>query len=595
MRRMKYDKQVIKEAKERISGMTNKPTISLQQINERLQTAIDFNPLEQGELLNSLAKESGKKETQLRKQLEIFIKKDIEDKKKTIKQAGKDLTQKQFEILEKFANPENEMLQNSIAEGIEFINQNDFVRAHCKVFLNQILSRNYENRTIKHKYLELISGKERDWSSATELLRDYILSKLKIYTTKEDKNNEVWIYKEGIYLPEGKSEIKLFLREILEEQYSQYIFNKTLEKIEPDTFIQPKDFFTINYVNQIPVQNGILNVETMELEPYDPTKVFFSKLNAKFDLEATCPKINQFLKDVLSQEEDIKVFYEMVGFGLLKEYRYEKAFMLVGDGRNGKGKSIELIKRLVGIENCCSVPLSCLIPESFFISELFGKLFNLAGDIGNQDLKDTSMFKSLTGRDLVNAHRKFHNDISFQNYSKFIFACNEPPMVYDLSRGFWDRWILLEYPYTFVNQEEYNSAEDKTNLKIKDPTIIDKIISDEEMSGFLNECLAGLHRLKNNKKFSSAKGSEEVKLTWIRKSNSFIAFCFDMVESDGEGRITKKSLRKKYSDFCKEHKVPPKSDYVIKRVLQDTFGAQEDRGNELGNQWERVWVGVKWK
>jgi len=101
----------------------------------------------------------------------------------------------------------------------------------------------------------------------------------------------------------------------------------------------------------------------------------------------------------------------LAGFGLYKEYFIEKSIMLVGGGRNGKGKTIELLKRLVGADNCCSIPLASLRADGFSISELFRKLFNLAGDIGNQDLKDTSMFKSLTGRDLVNGKRKFMNDL----------------------------------------------------------------------------------------------------------------------------------------------------------------------------------------
>ena len=168
-------------------------------------------------------------------------------------------------------------------------------------------------------------------------------------------------------------------------------------------------------------------------------------------------------------------------------------------------------------------------------------------------------------------------------------------MVYDLSKGFWDRWILLDYPYTFVTQEEFDSSKDRTNLKIRNPNIINEITTEEEMSGFLNQALIGLQRLMDNKNFSSTKGSEEVKSTWIQKSNSFIAFCYDKVEDDGEGKISKKELRKKYSEYCKKNKINPKSDYVIKRVLQDTFGVTEERFSVFGDVYEWFWMGIKWK
>lgn len=452
-----------------------------------------------------------------------------------------------------------------------------------------------EKKKIRWQFLSLISGKEKDWAAATELLVDYIKDKLRIYTTKEDKQSEMWVYKEGIYVPQGKSEIKELLRDLLEENYSMFVFNKVVEKIEPDTYINSNEFFNKTYIEEIPLENGILNIFNLELKPYDPEKVFFHKLPVKFNISATCPQIDEFLKGILSDEEDIKVFYEIAGFSLLKEYRFEKAFMFIGNGRNGKDKSLELIKRLIGVENCSSIPLASLLPENFCISELHGKLVNIAGDVGNQDLKDTSMFKALTGRSLISGKRKFLNNVIFTNYAKFIFACNELPMVYDMSKGFWDRWTLLEFPYTFVPEHEYNLAEDKTKLKIRDENIITKIINPEEMSGFLNQSLLGLARLINGRTFSTTKGSEEVKNTWIRKSNSFIAFCFDMLEEDYDSRISKKDLRKVYHKYCKQHKVAPKTDYVVKRVLQEMFGVVEERvSNQLWNN-EWVWTGINFK
>ncbi len=454
-----------------------------------------------------------------------------------------------------------------------------------------------KKREIKNEFIELISGKEKKWNEATEILRDYVMDKLTLYTTKEDLKSEMWVYKNGVYVPQGRSEVKIILRDILEDWYSAYIYGKILEKIEPDTFIESNAFFRTSHLYEIPVENGILNIQTLELKPFDPKQIFFNKLPITFDPSKECKEIDKFLKQVLSNEEDINVFYEMCGFCLLGEYRYEKAFMFVGVGRNGKGKSIELLKRLVGMENCASIPLGSLIPESFAISELFGKRINLAGDIGNADFKDTSTFKGLTGRDLIGGKRKYLPNIYFQNYAKMIFACNELPMVYDLTKGFWDRWILLEFPYTFVTQEEYDSEKDKEFLKIRDDTIIEKISTPNEMSGLLNQAILGLHNLFNAKKFSTNKGSEEVKSTWIRKSNSFMAFCWDNIEEDTEGKINKKDIRKKYAVFCKQHKVPSKSDIIIKNVLQQTYGASEQdvNINPGGYQYERFWFGIKWK
>jgi len=463
-----------------------------------------------------------------------------------------------------------------------------------KKYLEEIRkNQEYEKEEIKSSFLSLI--KDKKFGEATEEIVDYIKNNYHIYTTKDDNKSEMWIYKNGIYVPEGKSEIKTIMRDILDKWYNAFYYNQVMNKLEPDTFIDSNKFFNYVYKDEVPVQNGILNIFTRELQPFTPEKIFFNKLPVEYNPEADCPQIDKFLSDVLKYEDDRKVFYEMGGFTLLKEYKFEKAFMLIGDGRNGKDKSLELIKRTIGMENCCAVPLSSLVPDSFVISEFFGKMANIAGEIGSEDLKDTTMFKALTGRSLVSGQRKFLPPINFVNYAKFVFACNELPFAYDNSRGFWDRWVLLEYPYTFVSKEEYEQNKDNPNYKIKDENIIEKITTPNELSGLLNRFLDGLNDITYNKKFSTTKGSEEVKTMWIRKSNSVMAFCMDMIQEEYDAFITKKQFRKKYVEYCKKHKIQVKTDYVIKRTLSEMFGASEDRKDVFGSGYERVWEGIKWK
>lgn len=460
-------------------------------------------------------------------------------------------------------------------------------------YIEELRMRNEgEREIIRSQYLELV--KDKKFNDASEILAQYILSNNHIYTTKDDTKNEMWIYNEGIYQPQGKSECKIILRELLDKWYSAYVYNQVINKIEADTMIESDWFFNQNHINEVPVLNGLLDIYTRELKDFTPDKIFFNKLPITYDPHAKAERIDDFLTSTLASEDDKEVFYELGGFTLLKEYKFEKAFMFVGNGRNGKDKSLELLKRMIGVENCCSVPLASIVPDSFIVSEFFGKMANLAGEINNHDLKDTSEFKALTGRSLKSAPRKFLKPITFVNYAKFIFACNELPFVYDNSRGFWDRWVLLEFPYTFVPKEEYDKAEDKTNLKIRDENIIEKITTPEEMSGLLNRFLDGLDRLLFNKNFSSTKGSIEIKNFWIRKSNSVMAFCLDLIEDDYDSFISKKDFRKNYSKYCKTHKIPQKSDYVIRRTLEELFGGIEEN-KEVSGKFERVWGGIKWK
>jgi len=452
-----------------------------------------------------------------------------------------------------------------------------------------------EKDTLREDVLSLLHHK--NFGEASELLVERILNNNYIYTTKVDKASEMWIYSEGIYVPNGESEVRKKLREIMKDNYNEWIFNQVIIKIRADTFIDSIDFFKDSNIYEIPVENGLLDLKRLQLNEFDPKKVFFSKIPVKYVEGETCELIQKFLEDILLSPEDIQVFYELVGFGLIKDYFLEKAFMFVGNGRNGKSKAIELMKRLVGSFNCASVPLSAITFDSPFVSKLFGRLFNLAGDISSKDLKETGMFKQLTGRDLISANRKYKEVIEFKNHAKMVFACNELPRVYDYSDGFWERWVLMEFPYRFVDKEVYELADEKekVNWKIKNPKIIEEITSPKEMSGFLNMAILGLYRLFENKKFSVTVGTKEVKDQWIRKADSFMAFCMDNLEEDYESKISKKEMRSKYKKYCSKYKSPGVSDRSIKATLQEQFGVSEEYSSIDLRPQEWLWTGIKWK
>jgi len=528
-----------------IEIIKEEPALTAKQIIKELTKAVELGPLQQEGIIDDLVNRSHNKRGAIKKQMAL-IKKETKDKKSEV----------------------NKMLFDEVMDS--------------------------DSVSIREKVLSLMQRK--DFGEATEVLVKKIEADNYIYTTKVDKASEVYIYKKGIYLPEGEFEIKEQLRIIMTDNYSEWIASQVMAKIKTDTGISPDKFFEEENLYELPVLNGILDLKTRKLEPFDPKKIFFSKMPVTYDPMAKCELIDKFLTEILSNPDDKKVFYELTGFGLCKEYFMERAFMFVGNGRNGKSKSIELLKRLVGVGNTASVPLSAITSDSPFVERLWKRYFNLAGDISSKDLKETGMFKQLTGRDPISANRKYKNVVEFTNYAKLVFACNELPRVYDFTDGFWDRWVLLEFPYKFVEKAAFDDAKEKDRVKwkIKDQNIIEKITTKEEMSGFLNKAIDGLQRCINNKMFSYTIGTEEVKNTWIRRADSFSAFCMDMLEGDYASNITKRVLRNSYKQYCNLHKVSGASDKAIKATLQEMFGVSEDRIS-VGLEREFVWTGVKFQ
>jgi putative DNA primase/helicase len=443
--------------------------------------------------------------------------------------------------------------------------------------------------------LELLAQKHPDRSKATELLTREAKRRFIIHSIRDDLKQEMWIYKDGIQIPNGKSFIDEFCRFILQEAYTESLSKLVCAKVREDTLINAEEFFKYDNLDEIPILNGILNTTTWELSSFTPEKLFFNKIPVNYNPQATCPKLEGYYKDVLADEEDIKVMYEILGDGLSKRYDFQKSIIQYGDGSNSKGISQSIIKKFFGAENCSSVALNQMTLDSNSVAELFGKFMNTAGDLDRQALRETGVFKLLTsGTDDISAKRKYMRDLKFKNFAKMIFACNEFPKVYDTSFGFWRRWIILNYPFKFISKEDYDKLEDKGSCKIKNPNIFEEITTEEEMSGLLNKALDGLARLRKNKGYSSTKGTEEIKNFWIRKSSPFTAFCIDCLDANYNGVITKKKLRNTFSKYCKAHSIGGVGDKELKATLQDFFGASEDRKMSNGEM-EYIWEGIQFK
>jgi len=451
---------------------------------------------------------------------------------------------------------------------------------------------NFEERQ-KIIFLHLI---KREKNEATELLVEIIEEENTIYTIRNDEKTEIFIYVEGIYVPQGLCRIKEICRRYLLDAFNTSIFNNVISKIEADTYIDAEEFFNINTVEEIAVENGILNIFTKELTQFTEQKIFFNKLPTRYDPTKECPRIITFFLDVLKNKEDVIVMQELFGFLLLKEYKIETAFMLSGSGRNGKGKTIELIKRFLGQENCTNRTITDIENDIFARGDLLNKLANICGDLGSESITKSGWFKALTGRDLISAPRKFKSTINFVNYAKMIFSANELPRVYDNSLGFWERWVYFEFPYVFKTKKEIKTLpyEEQKMCKEIDPEIIDKISTPEEMSGLLNWALEGLERLLKNKDFSDSQTGNQIKEMWQRKANSLKAFIMDCVEENYDSIIQKKEFQKAYSNYCRKNRIKIVSDKWIKHTLMVDCGAYEERKSINGVQ-KNCWVGITLK
>ena len=431
---------------------------------------------------------------------------------------------------------------------------------------------------------------------STEQVVNLILSNKHIYTTRDDKKPEIYVYYEGIYVPHGGTYIEEICRQIYLEYYTSSIVKLVTDKVMSETRIDPKDFFMNTPTHEVVCNNCVIDLETGLTKDFSPETVHFNRIPITYDPYAECPNIKEFLSEIVETKSDVKVLQELFGFCLYKEYFLEKAFMLWGKGRNGKSKFLDLIRYLVGWDNTVAISLHQLSQDDYSVARLHNKMVNLAGDISNKPLKETDQFKGLVGKDLQTANRKHLNHIDFVNYAKMIFCANEPPTTYDNSDGFWERWEMIDFPYQFLPQDEFDRyTDDERKIKkicLQKPQVIKSLISEQELSGLLNYALEGLARLQLNNDFSTGRSKDDIRIVWTRRSDSFYAYCMENIASDFDSRILKSDLRRHYSNYCRDTGSNMRPDKHIKKVLSERYGTGDTRIS-VGDNQEYCWEGIR--
>lgn len=246
-------------------------------------------------------------------------------------------------------------------------------------------------------------------------------------------------------------------------------------------------------------------MNTGQLIPHNPDIPFLNKLPVKFDANAKCPLIDQKMHEWLESDEHVQAMYEVIGFCLYRKYMFQNAFFLLGEGENGKTTFIKLLARLLGSENVSNIPLQD-IGDEFKTANLFGKLANIADELSAKALDDTAKFKLITGESPMYAYKKYVQEpIQFINYSKQIYATNELPKISDNSHAFFRRPIIFKFPKAFT----------LANGK-KDPDLISKLTTDEELSGLLNKAIEGWIRLNQKRAFSIQPTSMDTEEMWTK-------------------------------------------------------------------------------
>lgn len=211
--------------------------------------------------------------------------------------------------------------------------------------------------------------------------------------------------------------------------------------------------------------NGMLDWRTGEMLDHAPHYGSTVQFPVAWTGVKDTPLFDKFLAETLSPDY-IEYVWEMLGYMLFSGNPFQVAFMLLGNGRNGKGTLMRLIERMLGADNCSAVDLDALSTNRFAAASLFGRIANLAGDIDPTFQEHTGKFKKLVGGDMLDAEEKHRQAFRYTCWAVPVFSANKTPGSADTTFGYLRRWKIIKFDHQVTDAEVDPDLDDKLGAEI---------------------------------------------------------------------------------------------------------------------------------
>jgi putative DNA primase/helicase len=244
--------------------------------------------------------------------------------------------------------------------------------------------------------------------------------------------------------------------------------------------------------------NGLLHLPSSKMVDNTPDFFTYNALDFAFDPKATEPmQWLNFLYQLWPEDpQSISSLQEIFGYCLTGDTRQQKAFLLIGPKRSGKGTIARVLAKLVGADNSIAPTLAGL-GTNFGLAPLIGKRVAIISDArlgGRADQHAIAeRILSITGEDAITIDRKYSPAWTGQLQTRFVIISNELPRVADASGALASRFIVLLLSNSFYGKE--------------DQALTGKLLM--ELPGILNWAIQGWHRLTNFSYFQQPSSAVE--------------------------------------------------------------------------------------
>lgn len=311
----------------------------------------------------------------------------------------------------------------------------------------------------------------------------------------------------------------------------------------------------------IPVNNGVFNLKTHQLEPFSHERVFTSKIATNYIDNPINPiidgwKVDDWMKSISCNDPEIeRLLWQVISASLNGNFSRRKSIWLVGSGNNGKGTYQALIKNLVGAKNVATLKLPDF-QGRFNLSMLEEKTVCIGDDVpAGFYIDDSSNFNSVVTGDDVMVEEKNKPAYSTNFQMTVIQSTNGMPKIHNKTEGTYRRIVIVPFSANFKGQGD--------NWKIKDEYIKNKSVLEYVLYQAIN---------LDFERFTIPKESENLMSDYRQVNDPLVDFKENVFNSLNLNKIPFYIVYGYYKDFCHDNNFQPMSKIKFSKEFESLLG-----------------------
>lgn len=257
--------------------------------------------------------------------------------------------------------------------------------------------------------------------------------------------------------------------------------------------------------------------------------------------EAAAPvrDVDDYIDQLTGGDPDYKLLLtEVMGYAMVVDPErirsIAKFFIFRGNGANGKGTLLQIMRRIYNPRNCSALSIKELDDPRYQVT-MIGKLANLGDDIQPDAINNNEMkaLKNLTTADTVETRRLYHQSESATFTVKLYFTANSDIKSYEKGYGYQRRVMWLPMFNTVTRP---------------DPSFITRMTTPAALAYWIRLIVEGYQRIYENHKLTECEKVAEYNRRYHMENNHMAMWLEDVdIETTILGH-TPKEVRAAYED-----------------------------------------------